>query len=513
MHEGFMIVQSNWLSMSRTRNVGQGIRRWLPWAAVALAAGFAAVAGSSLAVGFRPAFVVTPFDRLVVAYTPDAVVNFAITQLQELGHLLAFGTAVALAGVVLAGTAVPGVLALHDGRPAAGVLLGAVLPGLGAVAATASLSSGAGAAAAAGAVALVAALVARRPGPTGEDASVARRQVLGALGTAAGVGTLAWLRRPGGTGATPDVVEAPEDASQAERDLLRQGESRSLAVEGLEPLVSTDFYEVDINNVNPTVDESQWSLSVTGAVEEDVEFDLDDLREFPREERFVTLRCVGDYLNGLQMDNALWSGVPVAELLDEAGTRGSFVMLRAWDSYYNELPLEALQPGLLADRMNGRPLPRGHGAPIRALVPGHWGEVNVKWLTEIEVLDRPAEGYWEKRGWEGTGPVKTVAKLRRTNDTGRGRVELAGHAYAGTRGIRAVEVSRDGGETWTEAELSEPLPGEDVWRQWRHAYTATESHEVVVRAIDDTGAVQIPEASGPRPDGATGWVSQEVTPR
>jgi DMSO/TMAO reductase YedYZ molybdopterin-dependent catalytic subunit len=187
-------------------------------------------------------------------------------------------------------------------------------------------------------------------------------------------------------------------------------------------------------------------------------------------------------------------------------------MLRAEDGYYEEFPLAALEPGLLAFGMNGRTLPSEHGAPVRALVPGHWGEVNVKWLTEIDVLEEEATGYWEKRGWHGTGPVNTVAKLStkgvRQDDT----AYVAGHAYAGTRGIDRVEVSIDGGSTWQAATLSEPLPGDDVWRQWRYGFQPEGSHEVVVRAIDGTGTLQPRERSDAFPSGATGWVRTTFEP-
>jgi hypothetical protein len=205
--------------------------------------------------------------------------------------------------------------------------------------------------------------------------------------------------------------------------------------------------------------------------------------------------------------------VPVAALLEAANPDGDRVVLHGADGYYNEFPLEALRPGLLAYRMNGRPLPRPHGAPLRALVPGHWGEINVKWLTEIEVRDEDTRGYWEYRGWHGTGPVETVAKLWQVNHLGSGRIEVAGHAYAGTRGIETVEVSTDGGDAWVEAELSDPLPGADVWRQWRHEYGAAGEHDVIVRARDGNGDLQIPEEGGPKPDGATGWVSETVRPQ
>jgi hypothetical protein len=189
-------------------------------------------------------------------------------------------------------------------------------------------------------------------------------------------------------------------------------------------------------------------------------------------------------------------------------------MLRAQDGFFEEFPMEALEGGLIAYEMNGAPLPRKHGYPARALIPGHWGEINVKWLTEIEVLDRKKKGFWEKRGWHGTGPVKTVAKLHAVNHRDDGTIEVGGHAYAGTRGISKVEVSTDGGETWTDATLSEKLPGEAVWRQWRYAYEPgdTNSHEVVVRATDEAGNLQTKSETGPFPNGPSGWVSERVRP-
>ena len=305
------------------------------------------------------------------------------------------------------------------------------------------------------------------------------------------------------------------------QSLLGGAEDKSLDVAGIEPLVSEDFYQVDINNVDPTVNAEDWTLRVTGAVDEELEFDYDDLTELESEHRFVTLRCVGEGLNGKKMDTALWTGVPVMELLDEADLNASencCVMLRAADDFFEEFPLSALRDGFLAYEMNGEPLPRGHGHPVRALIPGHWGEINVKWLTEIEVLEAEMDGYWEKRGWHGTGPVNTVAKLHAVNhldDGGDGqgsRIQVGGHAYAGTRGIERVEVSTDGGETWDGATLSESLPGEDVWRQWEYTYEADGPHEVVVRATDGEGDLQPEEENDAFPSGPTGWVSRRVEP-
>jgi hypothetical protein len=100
-----------------------------------------------------------------------------------------------------------------------------------------------------------------------------------------------------------------------------------------------------------------------------------------------------------------------------------------------------------------------------------------------------------------------VAKLHTEADHPDGRL-LGGHAYGGTRGVSRVEVSIDGGDTWTEARLSDDLPDQDMWRQWAYTYDPPEeSHTVVVRMVDDDGTIQ-PKEERPRfPRGPSGWVS------
>jgi hypothetical protein len=351
------------------------------------------------------------------------------------------------------------------------------------------------------------------------------------------VGVLLGTRRDAGT-ASGDVEPSSEptrtdpmstDDSVSTDDavvdgLLGAATARTLDLPDLDPLVSESFYQVDINSVDPDLSSEEWSLRVTGAVDADREFTYDELTSLPAQHRFVTLQCVGDGLNGKKIDTALWTGIPIETILPDLPDE-CCVMLRAADDYFEEFPMAALRNGFLAYRMNGRPLPRGHGHPVRALIPGHWGEINVKWLTEIEVLEEEVDGYWERRGWHGTGPVNTVAKLHSVSKTDAG-VRVGGHAYAGTRGIDRVEVSVDGGP-WEEATLSEPLPGavdaetgeslrdeaEDAWRMWAYEYELTEAHEVVVRAVDGTGTVQTERRQKAFPRGATGWVSRRVDPR
>jgi DMSO/TMAO reductase YedYZ molybdopterin-dependent catalytic subunit len=486
---------------------------------VALLAGIAGVAGSYAVAGLTPSFVAGPIAGLMARVTPGPIVQFAIVVLGDLGHQLNLLGALAIAVGLLASVAGLGIaVGRRFGRPLVGAVLGAVGAAVVSFAITFAPVAAAGTAVGVGVVLLAAELLGTR---SVGGFSARRRRVLGGAGSAlalAGGGFLLGTR--GGThgrtvNADAEGVGNGVGVEMPVSSLLAEADSKSLDVAGLEPLVSDEFYNVDINATDPAIDAEEWTLTVTGDVEQEVEYTYDDIRGMESENRFVSLRCVGEGLNGRKLDNAVWTGVSLPELVEPAGVpENCCVMLRAEDGFFEEFPLSALQDdGFLAFGMNGEVLPRSHGYPARALIPGHWGEINVKWLTEIEILEEPMDGYWEQRGWHGTGPVNTVAKLHVDNRLDDGRIEVAGHAYAGTRGIQRVEVSTDGGDSWNEATLSAELPGTDVWRQWVYRYEPpAESHEVVVRATDGNGDLQPQERAEAFPSGATGWVSKTVRP-
>ncbi|RLM90644.1 sulfite oxidase [Haloarcula sp. Atlit-7R] len=314
-----------------------------------------------------------------------------------------------------------------------------------------------------------------------------------------------------GSGSRTDELSTPPSESEAS-DLVQQrldaAADRSLNVDGMVGLVDTtdSFFTVDINPRPPTVEAENWALSVTGNVETEREFTYEELRQRETVHRFKTLRCLGDPVDGEQIGTALWTGCSLLDLLDEAGANGSHVVLRATDDYYYSVPMSMLPEAMLAYGMNEQQLPREHGYPVRALIPNRWGKLNVKWLDEIEVVDQSESGYWEERGWNGMGTVNTVVKFGASNRPSDGRVQLGGHAYAGTDGIQEVRVSLDGGETWDTATLSDPLPDPDTWRQWKYEWQPdSTSYTVVAKAVDGTGTEQTRVRSSPFPDGATGW--------
>lgn len=124
--------------------------------------------------------------------------------------------------------------------------------------------------------------------------------------------------------------------------------------------------------------------------------------------------CISNPIGWGLISNAVWTGVPMRVLLEEAGARDDAVevVLHGADGYSDTFSFEkAMEPTtLVAYRMNGEELPQRHGFPARIIVPGLYGEKNVKWVTRIEVVDHDAKGFYESQGW---GPDFTVPNRSR----------------------------------------------------------------------------------------------------
>jgi DMSO/TMAO reductase YedYZ molybdopterin-dependent catalytic subunit len=174
-----------------------------------------------------------------------------------------------------------------------------------------------------------------------------------------------------------------------------------------------------------------------------------------------------------------------------------------------------MSPGaLLAYKMGDESLPTEHGFPMRAIVPGIYGMMNAKWVTEIELTDQVYIGYWQDRGWSNDARIKTTSIIYYPPSGGQvsGMMPIAGVAFAGDRGISKVEVSMDGGKSWNEATLKKPRSPYS-WVLWAYEWTPTSkgSATIVVRAYDGAGTAQDESATQPFPNGATGYHSIPVT--
>jgi sulfane dehydrogenase subunit SoxC len=285
----------------------------------------------------------------------------------------------------------------------------------------------------------------------------------------------------------------------------------------------------------PAVDPDTWRLEIGGSVERPLTLSLSELRARPAVTRAVTLECAGNGRARLAprplsqpwlteaVGTAEWTGVPLAELLEEAGLRDDAVELLFTgadrgveggieQSYERSLPrAEALGPdALLAYAINGSPLPPQHGAPLRLVIAGWYGMAHVKWLAAITALSEPFEGYQNKVGYrlyaaagEAGVPVTRIMPRSLTLPPGipdfftrsrlveAGPCRLQGRAWSGWAPIERVELSVDGGATWADAELGEQV-GERGWRGWSYAWDAAVPGEYVIcsRATDAAGNVQ-----------------------
>ena len=167
---------------------------------------------------------------------------------------------------------------------------------------------------------------------------------------------------------------------------------------------------------------------------------------------------------------------------------------------------------LVAIAQNGKALTRAHGFPCRIRVPALYGMMNAKWVESIEVVDHPFEGYWQKQGWSDSGTVRTESRIDTPSKASVGEpVWIAGVAWAGDRGISAVELSLDGGRTWERAKLHPPI-SRLAWTQWAHRWTPARlgRQRVACRAIDGRGTTQDEMRRPPHPSGASGYHEVEI---
>lgn len=306
-----------------------------------------------------------------------------------------------------------------------------------------------------------------------------------------------------------------------------------------DPITPTGLFFTRSHAPVPRLDPASYRLRVSGLVSHPLELALADLAGFARREETATLICAGLRRSELEsvrpvpgelpwdaepIGTGVWSGVPLREVLARAGVSGAathveFIGLDRVErggevfGFGGSIPLaKALRTEvLLADRLNARPLPAEHGFPLRALVPGYYGARSVKWLGEIVVRAGTSPNYFQARAYrllrtprpddprdvrDGTelGEVALNSAICIPDAGARlapGRFAMVGWAIGPGGGTPArVEVSRDGGSTWSQAEM---LPGEGgfAWRHWRAVVDlAPGVHTLVVRAFDAEGAGQ-----------------------
>jgi sulfane dehydrogenase subunit SoxC len=324
-------------------------------------------------------------------------------------------------------------------------------------------------------------------------------------------------------------------------ELQLAARNHGLPLEALrEPITPLGLHYLLIHFDIPFVDAESWRLRLGGRVERPLELSLDELKSRPARTLAVTLECAGNgraLLDGPRspsqpwlleaVGTAEWTGTPLAPLLEEAGVLPGAVEVvftgldrgvqgEVEHDYARSLPLEeALRDEvLLAYAVNGQPLPPQHGFPLRLVVPGWYGMTHVKWLRSIDVVDEPFVGWQQEVAYrfrtseedEGRPVTRMVPRslmvppgipefLSRQRLVEAGPCRLEGRAWSGRPPVERVEVSTDGGQTWADAALDEPL-GEHAWRGWSYTWLAVAGeHELCCRATDSVGDTQPLEAA------------------
>jgi len=280
---------------------------------------------------------------------------------------------------------------------------------------------------------------------------------------------------------------------------------------------TSEFYVVTKNVIDPTVDAGRWQLSISGLVSNPTTYSYPDLQALATVDEFVTLECVSNEVGGNLISMAEWTGVRLATVLQSAGVDPSpdnWIVFTCADGYTAAVPIaKAMDPNtLVAIYMNGGPLATAHGYPARIIVPGLYGMFHAKWVTKIEAVNAEYLGYWQQKGWTnsdpGKGRVHTVAIIATPPDNTvvGGTVEIGGVAFAGDRGISRVEVSADGGATWSDATLYPRMGRGLTWVLWTINWTPPRSgsFRIVARAYDGAGVLQDATTAPPFPNGALG---------
>jgi DMSO/TMAO reductase YedYZ molybdopterin-dependent catalytic subunit len=313
-----------------------------------------------------------------------------------------------------------------------------------------------------------------------------------------------------------------EQARRLLRLPVKRGEvpaGASIEVPGIEPwrTPNSDFYVIHTALAPPSISPETWQLRIHGMVDRELTITYQDLLDRQLTEDWITLCCVSNEVGGDLIGNAWWSGVPVRDLLAEAGVQPGADAVRqtSRDGWDCGTPLAALtdenRNAMLAVAMNGHPLPVQHGFPVRMVVPGLYGFVSAtKWLVDLEVTSFDKfEAFWTQRGWSERGPVKTQSRIDRPRNGSTvkaGSLRIGGSAWAQHTGIEKVEYQLDGAG-WEVAELGR-VPDTDTWVQWTGTVDVDPGeHRVVVRATDRSGYTQTSVQTEVVPDGATGWHS------
>jgi sulfane dehydrogenase subunit SoxC len=335
-----------------------------------------------------------------------------------------------------------------------------------------------------------------------------------------------WMKSPGADMGS-QLYGTPSPYEKGVVKNIQKGLPQYISASGRTPIGDLDgiitpnglFYERHHGGV-PTIDPEQHRLMLHGLVDRPMIFTMEDLRRFPSQSRIHFLECSGNPvytkpygktasdLVGL-LSCAEWTGVSLKLVLEEAGLRpeAKWLVAEGADAaaLTRSIPIEkCLDDAMLVYSQNGERLRPQQGYPLRLLLPGFEGNMNVKWLRRLKAVAEPAYSREETSKYTDLMPDGTAreftfymeAKSIITRPSGGQKLkqtgfhEITGIAWSGHGKIKRVDISLDDGKNWQEAELQEPILTRALTRFRLPWHWDGQPVVIQSRAIDETGYVQ-----------------------
>lgn len=325
--------------------------------------------------------------------------------------------------------------------------------------------------------------------------------------------------------ATPELPQPLIDAGKS-TDLISHGSSFEMPMSGYDEFLTPNEKFFVRANGPFTVDVApeDWRLTITGLVDNELEFSIEDLKAMEPTTITAWVECSGNSRGRFGDDpkvvsgtpwgnggigNAEWTGVRVADLLNEAGVQEGAVDVVSQGGDFEEmrrgLPLgKALDPStMIVWSMNGEDIPNPNGGPLRLLTPGWGGIASTKWIVNLEVIDHPFDGEFNTESYiiidtdgsvirpvQEMGPKSVITSHAPDSAVQTGSQKVFGFAWSGYKGVNFVEVSTDGGETWEEATITQEA-GPYSWVRFEYDWDASAGDVTLAsRATDNRGLNQ-----------------------
>jgi DMSO/TMAO reductase YedYZ molybdopterin-dependent catalytic subunit len=283
-------------------------------------------------------------------------------------------------------------------------------------------------------------------------------------------------------------------------------------------LTPTQLFFIRNHTTTPSLSPHDWRLTIGGEVESPYSINFQELVSYAARTITCTIECAENPSDSGMVSTAEWRGVQLATLLERAKPKAAFVRLRGADADFARIiPMEkALHPdSLVVYRMNGAELSVAHGFPARVLIPGWYGMASVKWVEAVDVIGTANNADHIAAGGKPVTAMLVKSAFARPLEGavifGR-RFVVRGAAWAGEQRVVIVELSADGGRSWSTATLLDAAQPY-TWVRWQSAWKIPSAgdYDLIVRAVDDAGRTQPAEPTGACENGQNSWQRVKVT--